>query len=178
MSRIRDKTLRWRHNGRDSVSNHQPHVCLLNCLFRRRSKKTSKLPVTGLCAGNSPGPGEFPAQMASNAENFSIWWCHHEGLTQYMHAHWLMKTMIVIVIENTTWYCPQIHATGQNLTKQCQSPINSLNPGHLLWLRYFYFRLWLNPFRFIGRQIKIWHCGYWNKYQQTDNPVTMIRNTE
>ena len=42
--------LRWRHNGRDSVSNHQPHDCLLNRLFKRRSKKTSKLRVTGLCA--------------------------------------------------------------------------------------------------------------------------------
>ena len=40
-------------------------------------KKTSKLRVTGLCAGNSPGTGEFPAQMASNAENVSIWWRHH-----------------------------------------------------------------------------------------------------
>ena len=27
-----------------------------NSLFRRRSKKTSKLRVTGLCVGNSPGP--------------------------------------------------------------------------------------------------------------------------
>ena len=53
-------TLRWRHNGRDSVSNHQPHDCLLNRLFRRRWKKTSKLCVTGLCAGNSTGTGEFP----------------------------------------------------------------------------------------------------------------------
>ena len=67
----------WRHNGRGSVSNHQPHDCLLNHLFRRRSKKTSKLRVTGLCAGNSPGTGEFPAQMASYAENVSIWWRHH-----------------------------------------------------------------------------------------------------
>ena len=33
-------------------------------------KKTSKLHVTGLCVGNSPGTGEFPAQMASNAEMF------------------------------------------------------------------------------------------------------------
>ena len=65
--------LHWRHYGRDSVSNHQPHDCLLNRLFRRRSKKTSKLPVTSLCVGNSPGTGEFPAQMASNAENVSIW---------------------------------------------------------------------------------------------------------
>ena len=33
------------------VSNHQPHDCLLNRLFRHRSKKTSKLRVTGLCEG-------------------------------------------------------------------------------------------------------------------------------
>ena len=64
--------LRWRHNDRDGVSNHQPHDCLLNRLFGRISKKTSKLRVTGLCAGNSPWTGEFPAQRASNAENVSI----------------------------------------------------------------------------------------------------------
>ena len=71
-------SLRWRHNVRDSVSNHQPHDCLLDRVFRRRLKKTSKLRVTGLCAGNSPGTGEFPAQMASYAENVSIWWRHHD----------------------------------------------------------------------------------------------------
>ena len=65
------------HNGRDSVSNHQPHDCFPNRLFRRRSKKTSKLHVTGLCTRNSPRTGEFPAKMASNAENVSIWWRHH-----------------------------------------------------------------------------------------------------
>ena len=41
-------SLQWRHNGRDGVSNHQPHDCLLNRLFSRRSKETSKLRVTGL----------------------------------------------------------------------------------------------------------------------------------
>ena len=40
--------LQWRHNGRDGVSDHQPHDCLLNRLFRRRSTKTSQLRVTGL----------------------------------------------------------------------------------------------------------------------------------
>ena len=39
-------SLQWRHNECNSVSNHQPHDCLLNCLFRRRSKKTLKLRVT------------------------------------------------------------------------------------------------------------------------------------
>ena len=66
------------HNGHDSVSNHQSHNCFLNRLFRHRSKKTSKLCVTGLCVGNSPGTGELPAQMACNAEKVSIWWRHHE----------------------------------------------------------------------------------------------------
>ena len=70
--------LRWRHNSCDSVSNHQPRDCLLSHLITRRSKKTSKLRVTGLCVGNAPGTGEFPAQMASNAEIVSIWWRHHE----------------------------------------------------------------------------------------------------
>ena len=72
----------WHHNysdvimdnGRDSVSNHQSH----HCLFRCRSKKAPKLPVIGLCAGNSPVTGEFPAQMASDAENVSIRWRHHD----------------------------------------------------------------------------------------------------
>ena len=61
--------LQWRHNGLDSVSNHQPHHCLLNRLFERRSKKTS-----------------FPAQMASNAENVSIWWRHHDQLSSWIYA--------------------------------------------------------------------------------------------
>ena len=75
---IKTWSLQWRHNERDGVSNHQPHDCLLNDLFRHRSKKTSKLRVTGLCEGNSPVIGEFPAQRDSNAENVSIWWRHHD----------------------------------------------------------------------------------------------------
>ena len=56
------QSLLWRHNGHEGVSNHQHHHCLLNRLFRRRSKKTSKLRITALCAGNSQGTGEFPAK--------------------------------------------------------------------------------------------------------------------
>ena len=57
-------TLQWHHNEHDGVWNHRR----LDCLFRRRSKKTWKLRVTGLCEGNSPVTGEpavtgeFPAQ--------------------------------------------------------------------------------------------------------------------
>ena len=41
-------------------------------------KNISKLHVAGFCEGNSPLTCEFPAQRASNAENVSIWWRHHE----------------------------------------------------------------------------------------------------
>ena len=63
----------WRHNERDYVTNHQPHDFLLNRLFRRKSKKTSKLRVTGPCDGNSPATGGrwIPRTKASNAENVS-----------------------------------------------------------------------------------------------------------
>ena len=82
------KPLQWRYNGRDGVSNHQPHDCLFNRLYRRRSKKTSKLRATCLCEGNSPVTGEFPAQRASNAENVSIWWCHVSKLFTTLDYHY------------------------------------------------------------------------------------------
>ena len=44
---------------------------------KKKHLQWSKLRVTGLCVGNSWGTGEFPAQMASYAENASIWWRHH-----------------------------------------------------------------------------------------------------
>ena len=78
MNMFLPETLYWHHNERDGISNHQLHDCLLNHLFTCRSKKTSKLHITGLCEGNSPVTGEFPAQRASNAENVSIWWRHHD----------------------------------------------------------------------------------------------------
>ena len=69
--------LQWRHNGHDGVSNHRRLNCLLNRLYRRKSKKTSKLCVTGICEGNSPVTGEFNSQRASNAETVSIRWRRH-----------------------------------------------------------------------------------------------------
>ena len=65
----------WRHNERDGVSSHLRLDCLLNRLFKRRWKKSSKFRVTDLCARISPVTGE----MASNAENVFIWW--YERLT-------------------------------------------------------------------------------------------------
>ena len=71
-------TLQWRNNECNGVSNHQPRDCLLNHLFKPLIKETSKFRVTGLCEGNSPVTGKFPAQRASISENVSFWWRHHD----------------------------------------------------------------------------------------------------
>ena len=99
-------SLLWRHNEHDSVSNHQHYDCLLNRLFRRRPKETSKARVTGLCAENSPETGEFPAQMASNAENVSIWWRHHRSsiavnISVTSIAPWTQVESQIMVISTT-----------------------------------------------------------------------------
>ena len=73
-----DFTLQWRHNELDGVSNHQPHDCLLNRLFKTQIKESIKAPLRWPLCGKFTVTGDFLAQMASNAENVSIWWRHHE----------------------------------------------------------------------------------------------------
>ena len=80
--------LQWRHNECNDISNHRHLDYLLKRFFRCRSKKKPKLCVTGLCEGNSPVTGEFPTHRASNLENVSIWWCHHESCWNL--ADWLL----------------------------------------------------------------------------------------
>ena len=114
-----EHSLQWHYNECNSISNHQRLDCLLNRLFRRRSKKTWKLCVTGLCEGNSLVTGEFPSQRASNTENVSIWWCHHDSwdssstcnlthcslVTPYSHIdlgqHWVKPQWAMIFMYGT-----------------------------------------------------------------------------
>ena len=87
-------SLLWRHNGGECVSNHQPHDCLINHLFRRRSKETSKIrwPV------NSPHKGPvtrkifqfddvimcFFVFVVSSALNGFAWF-----ITHIFHGHYI-----------------------------------------------------------------------------------------
>ena len=75
------QTLQWRHDELVGVSNHQRLDCLLNRLFRRRSKKTSKLRFPCLCEGNSPvttGDRWIPRAKGKLRGNISICWRHHD----------------------------------------------------------------------------------------------------
>ena len=64
-------------------------------VYSGRLKKTSKLRVTGLCAGNLPVTGGFPAQMASNAKNVHL-------MTLSCKPHLMM----------TTWHADVFSTTG------------------------------------------------------------------
>ena len=89
-------SLQWCHMASQITS---LTIVYSNIYSRHRSKKTSKLQVTGLCEGNSPVTGEFPAQGASNTENVSIWWRHHvipAHENKWLNLHtsaWLLKEL-------------------------------------------------------------------------------------
>ena len=89
---------------------------------RHRSKKTSKLRVTGLCAGNSPVTGEFPAQRASNAENVSIWWRHH------------VKHVMFIAVTVHKGHCFSNHRLPNSFLGDWQ-PKNNKTPPHWPFVR-------------------------------------------
>ena len=99
-------SLRWRHNERNGVSNHRHIDCLLNRLFKRRSKKhQSSASLT--FAGRihrwpviSPHKGpitRFFFHLKASSCLFGQVLCTNDNL---LHS-WKYKFVI--------WYCPQQH---------------------------------------------------------------------
>ena len=87
--------LLWRHNGHSSVSNHQPHDCLLNGLLRRRSKLTSKLRITGLCVGNAPGPVNSPHKGPVTRKMFPF---------DDVIMHYIGISLMCVDLSTTLWW--------------------------------------------------------------------------
>ena len=76
---------------------------------RADQRKHIKLPATGLCVGIHRWPMNSPQKWASNAENVSIWWRHHE-------KHSLAP--VLFVWRNIPGHCvrPSIHSASANFT--------------------------------------------------------------
>ena len=103
-----DVLLEWYHNICSShyndviISTKASQITSLTIVYstvysRPRSKKTSKLRVTGLCERNSPVTSEFPIQRASNAEDVSIW-LHHYELPQKNTREWFWQNTLWLII--------------------------------------------------------------------------------
>ena len=106
-------SLQWYHNECHGISNHWRLHCLLNCLFRRRSKKTSKLCITGLCEGNSLVTDEVPAKrpvtqkMFPFDDAFMIWYLWAGPTLALMMACYLSSVKPLPTPMLT--YCKQEH---------------------------------------------------------------------
>ena len=153
-------SLQWRHNGHDGVSNHQPHDCLINLLFRCRSKKKSKHRVTGLCAVNS---SEFPAQRTINAENVPIWWRHHVLSKSYGDKLRAMPHILSQTIHNLN----NIHELGQ----RSFASLKIKSSGHIFLLRA---GCWLLNSKFVLPGDKLF-VSKWNLHSQ--KPITNVMQT-
>ena len=93
------------------------------------TNKTSNLRVIGLCEGNSPVTGKFPARRAINPENIPIWWRHHEyNMTQTSSYRSLTDKVWSNII--TCSVTSGIGNTSLNTTK--------LMHQHFLWFYNFY----------------------------------------
>ena len=88
----------------DGISNQWCLDCLLKCLFRHRSKKISKIHVTGLCEGNPSVTGGFPSQRASNTGNVSIWLRYHDGVV-------LWQSFVLMFVPPSPPWLPLPHDT-------------------------------------------------------------------
>ena len=92
------------------ASNHQPHDCLFNRLFRRRSKKTSNLRVTGLCVGNSPGPvnslhkGPVTRKMFPFDDVIMVYDDINITQHQQLHHDLLVATRHVLIWQQHNWF--------------------------------------------------------------------------
>ena len=84
------------------VLNYWQPQCLFNRLFRRTSKKTSKIRVNGPFQGNPQVAGGSPSQMVSNAENVSMSWRLHVKIN-HICAHAQTYRRHVMVAMDQSW---------------------------------------------------------------------------
>ena len=88
--------LQWRHNGRDSVSHHQPRDSFLDRLFRRRSKDTPKLRVTGLLWGIHRGPVNSPHKGPVTRKMFPF-----DDVVMTKASEWTLSSLVTLTITET-----------------------------------------------------------------------------
>ena len=163
-------TLHIRHNGHDGVSNHQPFDGLLNRLFGSKSKKTSKLCVTGLCVANALVTDEFPHKGLVTRKMFPfddviMYDCSSasqaalKDMSEYIP--WVLKnwyyiswdTLIIVSTNGMTWRCFswKIIIKTPVLTIVCKCIGNILNHfvrGTVCWM-------WMLERQIINRDLPV-----------------------
>ena len=124
---------------------------LVICMFMLRHLPPCLRPVTPL-----PLCGEFPAQMASNTENVSIWWRHHGLCSRHIGCWWPSDARIQGIkkhdIDLLLWHIPMMTSSNGNIFRvtgplcgEFTGPVNS--PHKYQWRRALMFSVicvWIN----------------------------------
>ena len=88
-------SLRWRHNGDDSVSNHQPHDCLLNRYTgadqSKHQSSASLAFVWGIHLGLVNSPHKWPVTRKMFSFDDVIMWNPTQNM---MPIHWKMCSLL------------------------------------------------------------------------------------
>ena len=125
-------SLQWRHKKHDGVSIHLRLDCLFDRLSRHISKKTSKLPVTGLCGGIHRWPVDSPHKGRVTRKMFPF----DDGImcTRFMRIQVLFKEMILSLKWNNMIIWDQYFAHAMT----ARAYRNPRNPWELRVWRFIY----------------------------------------
>ena len=121
--------IQWRHNEHDGISNHQHLDCLLNRLFRCRSKETLKLCITGhymwiftRCSQSTPN--------SSISHSIPI---QHDGISNHQRLDCLLnrlfrckskKTLQLCITGHYMWIFSRCSQSTPNSSISHSSPIH------------------------------------------------------
>ena len=121
-------------------------------------RKHQSFRVTDLCVGNSPVTGEFPAQMASNAENVSIWWRNHIMPTHALHL-WYVICYARLRARVSTWSCGNKHKHSYWGQNKMAATLQTMN-FFVFWHRFHWSvspRVQFTVHKSVLIQIMVWH---------------------
>ena len=115
--------------------------------------------------GNSSVTGEFPAQMASNAENVSIWWRHHAKKCSHPTSpQWRRWQFQDILRESSSLgrYRLDINPTPKQGLTHCGllTPNGDINLGEL-WLRQMFVAWLTTPSHYLNQCWIVFKGGLW-----------------
>ena len=160
-------SLHRRHNELDCVSDHQPSDCLLTCLFRHRPKKTSKLSVTGLCEGNSPGPVNSPHKRPVGGKCFHLM---TSSFSIFLGLTSLAEFSVIMTVVKSC-YLTWLLIGWQHNCQLIRSPITKQSLVHsdfkcLILLEMLYCNFTANGLNSLGPSDAIWRWRSWSTLVQ------------
>ena len=145
--------LHWHHNGRDGISNHQSHDCFtfIQAQIKENIKALCHWPLCGEFTR------QFTAQMSSNTENVSIWWCHHVRMACCLtvQSHYMHQSAPML-----TYHQWGLHLPGVN---ELRMDFDILSPCRMTKYAYAYLLCFesCSP-RWFGKQQGIYHIHIWH----------------